>query len=162
MSFLNDSVAELRHESPLVKVSGAFILIGDMRLTSNALVGRHVLILEDEYLIAMDVEQLCRDAGAAEVTIAHSLSDAGAVDGFAKRFDVVILDLMLSGLPTVDYARQLREAGVPFVFASGYAGNDEVFMHFPEVRVVAKPYSGSDLIEAVSSVLSPERRLSGV
>ncbi|TIX32026.1 MAG: response regulator, partial [Mesorhizobium sp.] len=35
--------------------------------------GLRILVLEDEFLIAMDVEQLCRDHGAAEVTIAREI-----------------------------------------------------------------------------------------
>ena len=44
-------------------------------LVSQPLAGLRVLILEDEFLIAMDVEQLCRDHGAADVIILRRLED---------------------------------------------------------------------------------------
>ncbi len=111
--------------------------------------GLRVLILEDEFLIAMDVEQLCRDHGAVEVTIAREIAE---VDGEAlsPRFDAAVVDLMLGGVSTLDFAARLRNEGVPFVFASGYSDPDEVKDAFPDIRLVTKPYSGDDLIEAVA------------
>ncbi|TPJ28785.1 MULTISPECIES: response regulator [unclassified Mesorhizobium] len=111
--------------------------------------GLRILVLEDEFLIAMDVEQLCRDHGAADVTIAREIAD---IDGRAlpSSFDAAVVDLMLGGVSTLDFAARLRAEGVPFVFASGYADSDEVKNSFPDIRLVTKPYSGDDLVEAVA------------
>jgi DNA-binding response OmpR family regulator len=112
--------------------------------------GLKVLVLEDEFLIAMDVEQLCRDNGAADVTIMREL---GAIDpGGAAAFDVAIVDLMLGGVSTLDFARGLRDSGVPFVFASGYSEVEALAAEFPASVLVPKPYSGADLVEAVAAV----------
>ncbi|AZV19748.1 response regulator [Mesorhizobium sp. M7A.F.Ca.CA.001.07.2.1] len=112
--------------------------------------GLRILVLEDEFLIAMDVEQLCRDHGADEVVIARDLTE---VDGreVATRFDAAIVDLMLGGASTIDFASGLRAAGIPFVFASGYSDVDEIKASFPGVRLVGKPYSGEDLVQAVAA-----------
>nr|WP_258052235.1 response regulator [Mesorhizobium sp. INR15] len=112
--------------------------------------GLRILVLEDEFLIAMDVEQLCRDHGAREVTIARDLTEMGERD-IATRFDAAIVDLMLGGVSTLDFAAGLRNAGLPFVFASGYSDAEEIKASFPGIRLVAKPYSGEDLVEAVAS-----------
>ncbi len=82
--------------------------------------GLRILVLEDEFLIAMDVEQLCRDHGAGDVVIARDLAEIDGKD-VAAQFDAAIVDLMLGGASTLDFASRLREAGLPFVFASGYA-----------------------------------------
>ncbi|RRI04969.1 response regulator [Mesorhizobium tamadayense] len=112
--------------------------------------GLRILILEDEFLIAMDVEQLCRDQGAADVTIVGDLAEIDLRDGLSW-FDAAIVDLMLGGASTLDFARRLRSAGVPFVFASGYSDAEEIMGSFPEIQLVTKPYSGDDLIEAVAA-----------
>ena len=109
--------------------------------------GLRILVLEDEFLIAMDVEQLCRDHGATDIPIARDLAEIGGL----SRFDAAIVDLMLSGTPTLDFAARLRNAGVPFVFASGYSDVDELNASFPDIQLVTKPYSGDDLIEALAS-----------
>ena len=111
--------------------------------------GLRILILEDEFLIAMDVEQLCRDSGAADAVIVRDLTEIDRQDGLVG-FDAAVVDLMLGGVSTLDFAARLRSAGVPFVFASGYSDADEIRGAFPEIRLVTKPYSGDDLIEAVA------------
>lgn len=114
---------------------------------SGMLEGLRILVLEDEFLIAMDVEQLCRDHGAVDVAVARGLEEIG--DGVD--FDAAIVDLLLNGVSTLDFAARLRETGTPFVFASGYTDNSEVAKRFPGVTMVGKPYSGNDLIRAVAT-----------
>jgi CheY-like chemotaxis protein len=113
------------------------------------LAGLRILILEDEYLIAMDVEQLCRDHGAGDVVIAADLSDL-ADEEVGASFDAAIIDLLLNGNSTLEFASRLRDKQVPFVFASGYSEPAEIQDSFPGVMLVGKPYSGADLIEALA------------
>ncbi|HEV2896689.1 MAG TPA: response regulator [Pseudaminobacter sp.] len=126
---------------------------------ADLLAGMRILVLEDEVLIAMDVEQLCRDSGAADVVVARSLAEID-LDRAASEFDAAIVDVMLDGTSTLAFARHIQERNVPFVFASGYTDLDEIFSAFPSVPVVGKPYSGSDLVEAVAA--AARRRSSGV
>lgn len=116
---------------------------------SPLLDGLRILVLEDEFLIAMDVEQLCRDHGAADVVIARDLIEIDRAE-LNTRFDVAIVDLMLSGASTLEFAAELRAARLPFVFASGYSDSDEIKTSFPDTTLVPKPYSGKDLVEAVA------------
>jgi CheY-like chemotaxis protein len=109
-----------------------------------------VLLLEDEFLIAMDVEQLCRDHGAADVLIATTLEDARALLA-SRTFDAAIVDLMLDGRSTLDFARTLQQGGIPFIFASGYSDTQELEQSFPGVALVSKPYGGTELVEALAA-----------
>jgi CheY-like chemotaxis protein len=111
--------------------------------------GLRILVLEDEFLIAMDVEQICRDEGAADVAIARSIADAEAATS-SSNFDAAILDLLLGSVSTLPFAAALRERGVPFVFASGYTDLKEISASFPGVRIVGKPYSSDDLLSALA------------
>lgn len=114
----------------------------------TSLSGLRILVLEDEALIALDVEQLCRDNGAREVTIASNIGEAREL---SLAFDAAIIDVMLDGEATFDFARDLQAAGIPFVFASGYDNLDDVFASFPGVTLVSKPYAGTDLVEALAA-----------
>lgn len=116
---------------------------------ASPLEGLRILLLEDEPLIAMDVEQLCRDNGAAEVLCIGNLAELDGPDVFG--FDVAIVDLMLDNVSTLDFARRLDDRNVPFVFASGYSGSEELTAAFPHVALVGKPYSGNDLVTAVAA-----------
>lgn len=117
-------------------------------MPSPELAGLRILVLEDEYLIAMDVEMLCRDHGAVEVVVKRTV---GELSEPLAEFDVAIVDLMLAGESTLPFAQELKRSNRPFVFASGYVDNDDVFKDFPDVRVVSKPYGGRDLIEAITA-----------
>ena len=115
----------------------------------DILSGLRILILEDESLIALDVEQLCRDHGATEIIIKRDLSGLesdGALDGF----DVAIVDLMLSGVSAVPFAERLRNRGRPFLFTTGLA-DAEVASAFPGVQRIGKPYSGAKLVRAIAA-----------
>jgi DNA-binding NarL/FixJ family response regulator len=62
-------------------------------LSSKPLQGIRVLIMEDEFLIAMDVEQLCRDHGAQEVVIMRKLEELGADPFERPGFDAAVVDI---------------------------------------------------------------------
>jgi len=122
-------------------------------LNDQPLAGKSILVLEDEFLIAMDVEQLCRDCGAGEVSIVRSLEEADRADCHAT-IDVAILDVMLGDRSTFDFARTLIEKGVPFLFTTGYSDPETLAAQFPGVEVVNKPYAGPDLIRALLDTLA--------
>jgi len=124
---------------------------------SRILEGLKVLVLEDEFLIAMDVEQLCLDHGAEAVTVARKLSEVPGDD----EFHAAVVDVLLDGVSTLDFAEGLRDDGKPFIFASGYTDNPEVARRFPGVALVGKPYSGSDLIHAVAAACGRAPALDG-
>ncbi|CDX23434.1 Response regulator receiver protein [Mesorhizobium sp. ORS 3324] len=112
--------------------------------------GLRILVLEDEFLIAMDVEQLCRDHGAADVAIARELTEVDEKE-LPSRFDAAVVDLMLGGVSTLHFAARLRSTGVPFIFATGYPDSDELKGSFPEIGLVSKPFSGDDLVSALAA-----------
>lgn len=115
-------------------------------MSEQNLAGLRLLVLEDEFLIAMDVEQLCRDHGANDISIHKSVAEAMKDE---TRFDAAIVDVMLGGESTLPFAAGLRHRGVPFIFASGYTDRTEINSAFPDVTIIGKPYSGDDLIAAL-------------
>lgn len=119
-----------------------------------ALAGMRVLVMEDEILIAMDVEQLCRDHGAAKVVLVHDFGSAGPEMALETSFDAAILDVALAGQSTFSFAEKLAVAGVPFIFATGHAEVEGLFDAFPGVAVIGKPYGEHALIEALSLAIA--------
>ncbi|WP_235679081.1 response regulator [Aquibium microcysteis] len=126
-------------------------------MPESRLDGRSILILEDEYLIAMDVEQSCLERGAREVTILRSLEQLRGRASEQDRFDAAILDLRLGGESTVHFARELVARGVPFVFATGMTDVGELTDSFPDVPVIGKPYSGDELVRILAGVIERTR-----
>jgi len=80
--------------------------------------GRRVLVLEDEALIALDLDSTLTDAGWKVIGPAGTL--ARARDLVAQvRPDLACLDLNLGTDTSHDFARELVADGVPVVFISG-------------------------------------------
>jgi DNA-binding response OmpR family regulator len=127
------------------------------RLAHRHLEGRSILILEDEYLIAMDVEQSCLEWGAREVKILRNVADLGERPFAQPDFDAAILDLRLGGETTTSFAFELAQHGIPFVFATGLTDIDEIVAEFPGVPVIGKPYSGDELVRVLAEIIQKSR-----
>ena len=91
-----------------------------MRSAKPALSGKAIMVVEDEYLIAINIEKALEELGARIVGPFSRVEDALDVlkaDGFP---DAAILDINVRGRPVFPVAERLRERNVPFVFATGY------------------------------------------
>ena len=123
-------------------------------LAKGALDGLRVLLLEDELLIALDVEQVCQDEGCAEVTTFRELAEFEPALLDSDRFDIAIIDVMMGDGSTVSFAHTLRSREIPFIFATGLSPTEETFKEFPGIPVVCKPYATHELIAALQTVLA--------
>ena len=130
----------------------------------RALEGLKILLVEEEILIAMDVEQLCYEHGAVAVATISSEAKLTpeALDSIEARAavmgaDAAILDVRVGAGSTSELARRLKKQGIPFVFATGYTAAEPFFAEFPDVAVVAKPYASEELTRAVAAAVASVR-----
>ena len=93
--------------------------VSPAEIGSDLLAGRHVLIVEDQFLIALDLEDELRSFAAASADVVATVADAMATIA-ARKPDLAILDIDLGGETTEAIAERLAELGVPFLFATGY------------------------------------------
>jgi CheY-like chemotaxis protein len=82
--------------------------------------GKRLLIVEDEYLIAMDLSHFLEKLGAKIVGPAGSIEDALKLVESHDALDAAILDINLRGGRVFPVADALANRGVPFVFTTGY------------------------------------------
>jgi light-regulated signal transduction histidine kinase (bacteriophytochrome)/CheY-like chemotaxis protein len=109
------------------------------------------LLVEDQMLIAADLESMLADYGITKVTTTPSVADAmRRLRDFTP--DVAILDINLGSTTSLPIAEELVRRGVPFVFATGYSDRSIIPVSF-SAPVVRKPYDGGALIGAVHKVL---------
>ena len=116
-------------------------------------------MLDDEVLIALDIQQALEDAGAAEVICATSAGEALAALHEGPAVDVAVLDVKLAdrARDSMTVAVRLHERGTPFVFLTGLRADEIRGESFFGVPVVEKPFQASALIEAVCQALSTRR-----
>jgi PAS domain S-box-containing protein len=88
----------------------------------QALTGRRILLVEDEPLVAMDVDQALVALGCQVVGPAATLAEAlRLAEEEAPRLDAAVLDVNLGGQAAFPVADLLVRHGVPVVFATGYS-----------------------------------------
>lgn len=116
------------------------------------LTGLHCLVLEDEFLIALDIQQILETAGAARVTCVGTVTDALAVLRGGEKFDLAVLDVKLNGAhrTSFDVATELRRLRIPFIFLTGMRADEISTAQFPAAPVVEKPYQAPLLLEAIA------------
>jgi CheY-like chemotaxis protein len=118
----------------------------------SKLAGISVLLVEDEYLIALDVEQILKALGVGSVEIAANWERATerAGDG---RYDLAVLDVNINGRLSFPIAEMLTRRGIPVVFASGYDLRHRVSAEFDGV-CLTKPYTSDRLRDVLSTALA--------
>ena len=116
--------------------------------------GRLVLVVEDEFLIALDLEQLLRRHGWRVLGPAATVDQAlRLLRGAAP--DVALLDVNLRGEPVTPVAEELRARGVPFVLASAYDGPGLVAAALAGAPAVGKPTDERRLLAALARAVAP-------
>ncbi len=119
------------------------------------LAGKRCLVLDDEYLIAVDIQLILETAGAAAVTNVSSAAEALEILAADSSFDLAVLDIKLtSGGGSMTVAAFLTERGTPFIFLTGLLGDEIEAGPFAGAPVVQKPYQAAMLIEAVRRLMA--------
>ncbi len=110
-----------------------------------------VLIVEDEMLVAMNIEDMLLDLGHEVAGLAGRLDAAMSLAGEAE-FDLAMLDVNLAGETSFPVAALLAERGIPFLFATGY-GIRGVAEEYRDRPVLQKPFRARDLETALRESL---------
>lgn len=124
-------------------------------MSDSLLAGKRCLVLDDEFLIALDIQQILELAGAKHVASVASASEAMELLRREPKFDLAVLDVKLGDAEgnSLDVAAMLAEAGTPFVFLTGMRVDNVHAKKFPQAPVVEKPYDALTLLDAAQRAL---------
>jgi len=111
-------------------------------------VGMTVLVVEDEYLIALEAQRMIEEAGAEQVILANSTADVGKLLADGPRIDVALLDLRLGSEDATPLIGTLEESGIPLLLTTGFNTGAPA-----GVPSLSKPYRETELIEAILRLL---------
>jgi two-component system, response regulator PdtaR len=124
-------------------------------ISDSLLNGKRCLVLDDEFLIALDIQQILELAGAKHVASVATASEAMELFRRDSNFDLAVLDVKLGGSEgnSLGVASMLAKAGTPFVFLTGMRIDNVHAQKFPQAPVVEKPYDALALLDAVQRAL---------
>ena len=111
----------------------------------SGLDGLRVLIVEDEFLLAMSLEDDLVAAGCAPIGPFANLADAIEATR-REEFDLAILDVNLNGEAIYPLAEELLSRRKPFVLLTGY-GAESLPERFRRLPRLPKPYDLANLIK---------------
>lgn len=121
-----------------------------------------VLIVEDQLLIALDLESLV-DGSNAGVSVVGMASDMDYALSYLNKTDIAFVDVNLSDGPTgPEIGRRLADAGVTVIFMTG--NPEQLGDGVPgTLGVLTKPVSGESVQQALDfAIAKRERRLAVV
>jgi CheY-like chemotaxis protein len=111
--------------------------------------GCKILVVEDDYLVALAVASLLEEAGASVIGPVGWADEAlSLVEDGNERVDAAILDVDLHGQKSYAVADALARRNIRFVFATGYgeASIDRRYQHHPRCQ---KPFDERVLLRVL-------------
>jgi DNA-binding response OmpR family regulator len=119
-------------------------------MQTKPLAGRLVLIVEDELLIALDLQAALRIAGAKVVSAGYV--EAGLYMTDHPALSAAVVDLHLGKGDGVTVCQRLQRLGIPFVVHTAYSAED-VRQRCPTAPIIKKPARPELIVAALMSVL---------
>jgi CheY-like chemotaxis protein len=111
-----------------------------------------VLVVEDEFIIALDLSETVQDLGY-ELEGPYAGNKA-ALEAIADHLpDAAILDVRTADGDIFPVADKLAKAGVPIVFHSGHVTPEEMRRRYPDAQACAKPCPPDQLIGALQEAV---------
>lgn len=120
--------------------------------SSAKLQGCCVLIVEDEALVALDLQFAFEDAGAEVLGPAMSLRSALAMAEQVGKIDCALLDVDIAGHDVYPVARVLQRRGIPFIFHTGHGSRRTLGEMFPGTMTCLKPTLPETLIDLLAAL----------
>lgn len=111
------------------------------------LTNRRILVLEEDYLIALEIGRMLAEAGVGCVQVARDpkLPERPDLGGF----DAAIMEIRVFEAPTLDFAKGILAAGVPIVIGTAFDEFKDGVPGLPGVPVLLKPYDSKELVATV-------------
>jgi DNA-binding response OmpR family regulator len=125
-------------------------------MVKSSLENKRILILEDDPLLALDLEDFFTDLGAKVVGPVSSIDQA--FEALSTGIDGAVLDLNLRGVYSYPVIEALAKAGTPLVVCSGYAELPDTRTGLADVVLLPKPcdlnHLQARLAEQITAALS--------
>jgi two-component system, response regulator PdtaR len=112
----------------------------------------NILIVEDEMLVAMDIEAIILDANWKVIGPVPDVPQALSMLQ-TKPPDAVCLDMNLNGVPSTPIVDALNKLGIPFVVVTGYSTGKATDPAYGGAPIVHKPFTAAELLQAVKQAM---------
>lgn len=119
---------------------------------ATVLMGRRILVVEDEYFLADDIADALRKLGAEIAGPVGHIDDAVEMLHNGGALDAAVLDVNIGDQPIFPIARALRARQVPFVFTTGYE-RLSIETEFRDIPLWEKPINVGAMAQNLASLV---------
>lgn len=119
---------------------------------SDALKDLRILVVEDEFLVALEIERMIADLGCRVVGPVSSLEDALAL-ARSEAIEGGILDVNVGGERIDPVAEALIARDIPFILSTGYTSSG-ISAELRDRPRLSKPFDDLQLAELMRQVFA--------
>lgn len=112
------------------------------------MLGLHALVVEEEYLIAADIEHALRSAGASEVTVFRNIAELREHPPVLDGVDIAVIEAKLGQPEVISFAQDMLRAGIAVVVSSADRGIQTLF---EGAVALDKPFDTASLLAACAA-----------
>lgn len=116
--------------------------------------GRTTLILEKEFLIALDIQRILEDLGAGQTLVVRTPIEAEQLRHRWPEIALAIVETDLGADAVMDLADALLAAGIGVVLTTADLALHHGYDEQPSVPLVLKPVPEADLASAIKQALA--------
>lgn len=120
---------------------------------------KRILVVDDDEVIRVLFEKTLEELGHRVTTAESSSSGFKFVERFD--FDLVFLDLKMSGMDGAELLRRIRgiKPGLPVIIITGYPDSEMMSRALAQgpFGIMNKPFAESDIVIAINSFLQPSK-----
>jgi len=116
--------------------------------------GKRILVVEDEPLVALQLQADLESAGLHVVGPVGNLAQ-GMAAATSEDFDAALVDVSLGQETSAPIADQLLLRRIPFAFATGYADVTLLPVHLRRIARLSKPYAAHQVRELLDGLFFP-------
>ncbi len=116
--------------------------------------GRTALIVEEEFLIALDVQRMLETLGVGQTLFARTPAEAEQLRARWPEIAIAIIEARMGDALSLQLAQSLAAARVPTVLTTSDLDVQRDFADRPDLPIVVKPVPEDALAEAVRQALA--------
>lgn len=117
--------------------------------------GQTVLVVEEEFLIALDIQRMLEIHTTGQMLFARTAEEAEELEAHWPSIALAIVEIRNDRAQSLALVRRLREAGVAVVLNAPDSAMGHGHPDFPGVPVAIKPMSEDDLLAAIEQAVAP-------
>jgi CheY-like chemotaxis protein len=116
--------------------------------------GRTALVVEEEFLIALDIQRMLETLGVGQTLFARTAAEAEQLRASGPEIGLAIVEIRSHGTAAHQLVEGLTRDGIPMVLTTADLAMDNGSRAFPDLTVVAKPLPEDALASAIRQALA--------